>query len=63
MAKAYLNKAIGDRPAMAGKGRVRQLKDRIDQALKPDTPIPTINLGGSESPSNDAGPGDAGSTP
>jgi tetratricopeptide (TPR) repeat protein len=57
MAKAFLNKAIGDRPTMAGKGRVRQLKDRIDSALKPGTPIPEVNLGGDEAP--DAGPGDA----
>ncbi len=62
LAKAYLNKAISDRPALAAKGRVRQLKDKIDSQLKPDTPLPEINLNPTE-PTADAGPNDSGVIP
>ena len=62
LAKAYLNKAVADRPTLAAKGRVRQLKDKIDAALKPDAVIPEINLGATTD-SSDAGPADVGAQP
>ena len=61
-AKAYLNQALADRPALAAKGRVRQLKDRIDAQLKPDETIPEVNLKPAGD-TQDAGPSDAGATP
>ena len=62
LAKAYLNKAIADRPALAAKGRVRQLKDKIDAQVKPDTPLPEIKFSTADS-KTDAGPNESGVSP
>jgi predicted Zn-dependent protease len=60
-AKAYFNQALKHHPNMTRKARVRQLKDRIDRAIKPDTTIPAIEL--KPPTAVDAGPNQDGGPP